>query len=228
MSYLRRLALPVGVLLFVACTSSDRFHPTNGGNQDMAMAPAGDMAQPPPPDMAKPPYPAGPYGNMMGNTLADIALEGYRLTPTMQDSSQLTYDNTIRLSEFHNNPSCKCLFITIGAGWCGPCQEEQSGLIADVMNDSSFCVLNVLLEGQSQTALATQQDVYTWTQQFMQDFYVVRGTQSVANQFENGYGNSIGLPFNFVVDPKTMSILWQFSGYDPMGYQDAMSYCSSN
>src|SRR5438309_347231 len=80
-------------------------HP--GGSDGFVSKP--DLA--PGPDLAMAAYPAGPYGNQAGETLANLAFEGYRLTPVDTDSSLLTWDKTIRLGDFHANPKCKCLLI---------------------------------------------------------------------------------------------------------------------
>jgi hypothetical protein len=175
-------------------------------NGDAALGQA-DMTQ-------LPPYPQGATGGHPGNILPNFTLQGYRLAPGMTDSTQLTWD-TIKIEEYYHNPACACMFVTIGALWCGACQQEQPQLVQDVAGDPSFCVLSIVQEGEAQQSAATMSDVDVWTQNFMQNFYVVQGTPQTENLFQ-GYGTTIGLPFGLVVKPSTMTIL-DASQYDPQG-----------
>ena len=176
------------------------------------------------PDLAQLAYPSGPYGNQIGDVLADKTLSGYRLSLGQTDASQLQWDTNIRFGDFHDNAACKCLLITWGATWCGACQQEQPSLVASVQGDPGFCVLNILQEGPFNGTLATKQDVLKWNQRFRQNFYVVQGT-AATEQLWNGYGMTIGLPFNFVVNPTTMTVLDTVQGFRPDIYSHSMALC---
>src|SRR4051812_28730673 len=71
----------------------------------------GDM---PPRDMA-PSYPTGPYGAQTGDTLDDVMMAGYRLSPNARDSTRLMWDTAIRLGDFHASTACTCLVIAFHA-----------------------------------------------------------------------------------------------------------------
>jgi hypothetical protein len=216
---MRKFLATVAVLAFVGC----------GGGRDGTMDPGSDGGSGGggDPDLAPPgygEYPLGPYGHQQGNTLPNIPLAGYRLTPAQTDSTQLTWDTTIQFADFHK-PDCGCLLITIGALWCSACQDEQPALIDDVAADPSFCVLGIVQEGLAQGSTATQANVNTWTQNFYQNFTVVQGT-SKTNALLSGFGSTIGLPFNFIVKPQTMQVLDIVQGFDPQIHQYATGLCA--
>ena len=77
-------------------------------------------------------YPVGPYGNAVGQVLPDFTAAGYRLSAAETDSTRLPWDPGIALSEYHADPSCKCLLVTICALWCTACQREQAQLVTEV------------------------------------------------------------------------------------------------
>jgi hypothetical protein len=222
------------VVALVGCSSSGGAGRNVGGGSspgaplDLSTAPfdmgASDMRQQPAVDMAMVTYPAGPYGNQTGDTLADFTAAGYRLSRTQTDSSMLTWDTNIKLSDFHANSACKCMVVTIGATWCGACQQEQPTLVSDISSDPNFCVLGILQDGPNQGTPATQTDVDNWTQQFFQNFPVVKGTTTTDNLMQ-GYGSTIGLPFSLIVNPTTMKVLDSVQGYDSQIHSYATSLC---
>ena len=225
-----RAMIVLSLASLMACGGGNGGNGNNGGGNNGSpqrgpgefskddMGVAADLA--PSPDLAPPPpaaYPKGPYGNLKGKTLPNLALAGYRLTPAQTDSTKLTWDKTIRLSDYYNNPKCACMIITIGATWCGNCQVEQGDLINDVQQDPNFCVLGILDEGTQQQTPAIKTDVDDWTTMFNQNFTVALGTDQTQSLF-NGYGDAngiIGLPFTLIVDPKTMKVTGNVQGYDP-------------
>jgi hypothetical protein len=222
------LAAALAAASLGACSSGGggdlRNHFADGGTlgHDMAGG-AGDMAM-------APSYPAGPYGNQVGQTLADFSMEGYRLTPQQTDSSQLSWDTSIRIADFYargQTGDCACMLITVGATWCSACQDEQPSAISDVQSDPTFCVLGILQEGQNPGVNASQSDVSAWTQSFHQNFTVVQGSASTEALF-NGWdqGGGIGLPFNLILQPKTMHVLDGIQGFSPDIYSIAKSDCS--
>lgn len=45
-----------------------------------------------------------------------------------------------------------------------------------------------------------------WTQQFMQTYPVLMGDGAVHQKIWTGYGSTIGLPFNLILDRNTMQV----------------------
>jgi hypothetical protein len=212
-------------LALCACGDPPRLYGSQGttAEQNRDQTDAGAPA----PDLAQVAYPAGPYGNQIGDTLRDLTLAGYRMTPQQTDSTKLPWDTAIHLADFHANPACTCLLITVGASWCEACVEEQPALITDVSGDPGFCVLGILQEGMQQQVIATRDDVDAWTQQFQENFTVALGTRLSEHLFD-GYGSTIGLPFNLIVDPHTMQVLDNVQGFESQIYQHATQKCAGN
>jgi hypothetical protein len=178
-----------------------------------------------PPDMALPPYPAEPWGNQIGDTFPDLELAGYRLTRDKTDATQLMWDTTIRSGDYHRDPQCKCLLVTIGARWCGPCKQEQPQLVGDIAGDPDFCVLNILQEGLAKVT-ATQSDLDAWNAAYRQNFYIVQGTAET-KKLMSGHGSTIGIPFNFIVEPSEMKVLGVVQGYRPDIHIYSMAKCEA-
>jgi hypothetical protein len=160
-------------------------------------------------------YPPGPYGNQVGDTLADFSAAGY--------TASGAWSSSIQLSDVRADPACKCLILTIGATWCGACQEEQPDLIQDVASDPAFCVVSVLQEGPS-GAPATRADVDEWIGYFNQNFVVLQGNSATEDLMAN-YGSSVGLPFGFIIKPSTMRVLENTQGYVSNLHSYARSLC---
>jgi hypothetical protein len=216
---MRNSILLVGVL--AGCGGATRGSSTGPGPMSGDQADGGgvpQMMQTPDPG----PYPQGPYGGEKGNTLPNLALEGYRLTPAQTDSTMATWATDIHLGEYRK-PDCKCLVVTLGALWCTACQDEQPQLISDVANDPSFCVVGIVLEGEMQGSMATRMDVDTWTHTYKQNFTVAKDTAAV-EQLLYPY-MQIGLPFSYIVKPDTMKILDVVQGFDPGIHGNAQALC---
>ncbi len=186
-----------------------------------------DMATPP--DMAmKPMYPSGPYGNHPSDVLADWTVSGYRLTTANTDSTKVPWETDIKLSDYYMDPTCKCLLLTVGARWCGACQQEQPSVIADVQQDPHFCVMGILIDGLQPGVAATKDDVDAWTQMYKQDFTVVQGTFASTQGLFKGWDmqGTIGLPFSLIVKPGDMTVATDaVQGFDPNIYSNAMAAC---
>jgi len=201
----RAAGLAIGVLFAAGCTSPGV---------------VGDGADP-----AAPQYPAGPYGQEVGQVLPDFTVAGYRLARGHTDSTELSWDTGIKLSEYHDGAKCGCLLITLGAPWCAACQQEQPQLVKEVYWDPEFCVLGVVQEGTERQDVATKADVDAWTQHFNQNFNVVQGTATTRTLL-SGSGGTFGLPSTLVVNPSTMKVLDVVEGYNPAIHDAAAALCS--
>ena len=172
-------------------------------------------------------YPSGPFGGATGETLADVVVSGYRLSPAQTDSTKLTWETNIRLADFHNNAACKCLYIAFGGRWCGACRQEQATMIEWVNKDPAFCVLGILQDGMREHVDATRDDVDLWTQEFRQNFTVVAGnskTWSFTESYRDKDGN-VGMPISLVVKPSTMKVVGHDIGTSPLLYNSAVAEC---
>jgi hypothetical protein len=182
--------------------------PTDSGTAPAPPTDTGTMPAPPP-DTAPPPatgdYPSGPYGLSVGSVIPNLSLSGYR-----DGTGAWT---TIKTSDYYDptgSRGVKGLLITVSAAWCGPCQEEARDLV-DIY-DSKYRArgakfLTSMIENSSRGA-ATQTTVDSWIKMAGTNFDIV------ADPGAKLLGGS-GLPFNMVVDPRTMKVTKSWSGSDP-------------
>ena len=182
----------------------------SGPGVDAATGPNADLSMP-----SSSAYPVGPYGNQVGDTMADFTAAGYSATHV--------WSTAMKLSDIRANPACKCLVLTIGATWCGACQDEQPDLVSDTTSDPNFCVLGILQEGPS-GAVATKTDVDNWENAFHQNFPVMQGN-ATTEKLMHGYGSEIGLPFSLIIKPGTMTVLENVQGYASNMHSHARSLC---
>ena len=220
------LLFSAAALTTVGCSQAGYrgFVPAAGDGGYMLVGGPPDLTSAPPDLTPAYAYPPGPYGNQKGNTIVDVTMAGYRLTPEQTEATELEWAKDIKLGEYHLNKACKCLLITWGASWCTACKQEQPQLIADVTADKGFCVLNIVQEGITRGVDATRDDVDNWNKTYHQNFYVTQGTRSTKSYWM-GYGPTIGLPFNFIVNPKDMKLAAVVQGYRKDIHTYAMGLC---
>lgn len=184
-------------------------------------APAGeDVGAPPPPatdsgtapappaDTAPPPtgeYPSGPYGLSAGSVVANLTLNGYRAGTGAW--------GPMKIAEYYDPTGArgvKGLLITVSAAWCAPCREEAKDLVAmyaPTYKPRGARFLTAMIEDTSRNP-ATQATVDSWIKMAAINFDIV------ADPAAQLFGGT-GLPYNFVVDPRTMKITKTWSGSDP-------------
>jgi hypothetical protein len=171
--------------------------------------PATDSAPPPPADTAPPPstgeYPSGPYGLSVGSVAPNVSLNGYRLGTGAY--------GPIKMSEYYDPTGARGirgLLVTVSAAWCGPCREEAQDLVDmfPTYKARGGRFLTAMIENSSR-APATQSTVDSWISFAGTNFDIVADPS--AQLLKSG----AGLPFNFVVDPRTMKVTKSWSGSDP-------------
>jgi hypothetical protein len=225
-----RFALAALLLPVLACSSSPRggFSSTQTAGDDGGSE--GSATITPEASASTPPnvYPPGPYGSVAGFTLDEFSAQGYRLDPQQTDSTALPW-SSIDVLEYHANPACKCLLVTIGATWCGDCMAEQPMLVQAHAQDPSFCVMGILqadIGGNGMQENATKADVDAWTQMYKQNFFVVQGNPQTMEELVVGHGNgSVPLPFSLIVKPDTMKIVGEIDGVNLDAHKYAMGLC---
>jgi hypothetical protein len=199
--------------------------PGGGGNVPGSGSGSGNSGAPTPA-----PYPPGPYSSGIGGILPEVRGAGYRLSAHETDSRNLPWDPDIDVAEYHQRPECTCLVVSVAATWCGECVQEQPLLIQGVASDPGFCVLGVLQDGLQggQEVLATEEDVFNWTQQFHQNFYVIQGNQGTGWGLITGHGtgSSVPLPFSLIVKPDTMTVVGEVLGWRADIHDYATGLCA--
>lgn len=106
------------------------------------------------------------------------------------------------------------LLIDVSATWCGACQEEAAELNAKLASSwtaKGIHVLTLMIEDGASNP-ATVQTALAWKNQFQLDIAVV--ADPAAEMLGTG-AVSVGLPLQFVVDPRNMTIVERIEGYAP-------------
>jgi hypothetical protein len=159
-------------------------------------------------------YPAGPYGQNVGDVMdPTLAWEGY--APGSSASS------TFRMSDFYDCDKSKginAIAIDISILGCPPCEQEAAGLeqqMESVWKPQGVAMLNLL----STFEPTTLSDANQWASMYgLDDVYV--GVDPL--QLDDS-----GYPTNVVVDPRTMRVVAIDPGflgtYDPAVSQLATS-----
>ena len=73
-------------------------------------------------------YPSGPYGHDVGSVVRDFSVFGRRDTAFNGQSAD-NPPGPIFAHDYFNDKSIKVLVVAVAAGWCGPCRDEQHGMI---------------------------------------------------------------------------------------------------
>lgn len=205
--------------------------PSVGGNTGDDLPPADDEPAPPPPadagsDAVAPPppadtgatdtgtketapplaYPSGPYGLGTGQILPDLVLSGYH-----DGTGSWT---TVSTRDFYDPTGARgvhALLVVSSAAWCSPCREEAKDLVdlyATTYRARGARFLGAMIESES-GAPATRSTVDLWVAYAKTNFDIV------ADPSQKLFRSGASLPFNFVVDPRTMKIVKAWSGTEP-------------
>jgi hypothetical protein len=206
------LAFPASL---VACSSSNQgaaCNPCGAASDDDAGADAGadDLN----PDGVPYPTPAGGYGRQArtgktpGSVIANYKFQGY---PNADESMGL---QTIALAQYYDpcGKRQKLLHLTVAGVWCVPCNEETDALVAakaDLMMDR-VVVVQALSDGAMEGTPATTTDLNFWIQKHMSNF-----TEMLDPGLANlgGFFNASAIPWNCDIDPRTMEIIDESTGW---------------
>jgi hypothetical protein len=148
-------------------------------------------------------YPVGPYGMKVGQVFPDLTLEGYRdgkgdwVELAVRDYYDPTGDKGIR-----------GLYLTVSAPWCAACQGEAKSLPG--MYDSKYRAsgarfLTAIVQ-DADSKPAGRATVDAWVSTYKTNYDVAAdGAMTTVPRDATG-GGSIALPYNYVIDPRTMRI----------------------
>jgi hypothetical protein len=154
-------------------------------------------------------YPPGPYGMQTGMTFPELSLQGY-----VGGTGPWT---TIDLEDYFDPDGSRGiagLYLTGSAPWCAACQAEGQGfpeLYASKYKSEGARFLTALVEDVSH-APATQATVDAWILANHTNYDIAADPSfSVLPMNEQG-GGSVALPYNYVIDPRTMRVVQINSG----------------
>jgi hypothetical protein len=150
-------------------------------------------------------YPKGPYGLAKGDILPpNLSWKGF--------APGATTVSTITSASFFDCDGSKginAFLIDVSAEWCPSCQEEANPLDANLAGKwgKDGVVAVTLMVEDNARAPATTETAREW----IDGFGLTKNT--VAADPDNTFSVS-ALPTNFLVDPRTMTIVSVVEGYD--------------
>jgi hypothetical protein len=166
------------------------------------------------PDGVPYPAPAGGYGDSArkgktpGSIIANFKFFGY---PDADESKGL---QTIALADYYDpcNKRYKLLHLSVAAVWCEPCNEETVALVAAKaqLATEKVVLVQALSDGPTKNVPATTADLQYWIQENKSNF-----TEMLDPNLANlgTFFNAAAVPWNADIDPRTMEILDDGTGY---------------
>jgi hypothetical protein len=166
------------------------------------------------PDGVPYPKPSGGYGRMArtgktpGSIISDYSFLGY---PNGDGSKGL---QTITLADYYDPCSkrYKLLHLSVAGVWCVPCNDETDALVAAKADLASkgVVVVQALSDGRTEGVGATPADLMYWVSKHSSNF-----TEMLDPNLVNlgGFFNASSIPWNCDIDPRTMEILDDSTGW---------------
>jgi hypothetical protein len=160
------------------------------------------------------PTPAGGYGHnprkgkVPGSIIQNFKFFGY---PSADESKGL---QTIALGDYYDpcGRRLKVLHVSVAAVWCEPCNQETVAFVAaKAQVDSERVVLiQALSDGPTKNVPANTADLKFWIQENKSNF-----TEMLDPNLMNFgvFFNAAAVPWNADIDPRTMEILDDGTGY---------------
>lgn len=152
-------------------------------------------------------YPKGPYGSEVGDTVEDFSFRGLRNPEESEEWEELSF------SDYYDPDGKKgftLLLFNTAAVWCQPCVIEHSDLPAQASKyeDDGLAIFSALFQ-DAEGEPADETTLLTWTRTFGTNF-----AMALDPSYQMGrYGPAASPPLNLVVDPRDMTILARFVGY---------------
>ncbi len=110
----------------------------------------------------------------------------------------------------------KVIVFAATGNWCTYCRKETSEVVKekDALAAAKIAFIQGVVEGASAGKAATQTDFDKWVADFDVNFnvFVDDGKRNMGPFFPSG-----GLPFNLVIDARSMELLQSINGYSSSG-----------
>ena len=191
--------------LLLACGSSNDKSggPSNPGGPGDDSGTEPDDTNPPPPQTIDG-YPVGPYGFVTGQVFPNISLQGY-----VGGAGAWTTITTKDYFDPDGSKGINGLMITIAAPWCAGCTAEGSslpGLYRDKYQPLGARFLAAVVQDASSKP-ATQSTVDAWVKTYKTNYDIAADPDLLTVHLEGSGGSgSLALPYEYVIDPRTMRI----------------------
>ncbi len=153
-------------------------------------------------------YPPGPYGLKVGNVYPNFAFKGYRDgTGEWTDITMLDYYDP------DGSRGINGIYLVVSAQWCPPCREEAKmlpGMYTSLYKPRGARFLTTMIEDTSRNP-ATQKTVDQWLTAYRLNFDIALddGQETLPQE------GSVGLPYNYVINPRDMRVFRIVQGVNP-------------
>ncbi len=147
-------------------------------------------------------------GSTPGNVIQNFTFQGYL------DADKSKGLQSISLADYYDpcGKSRKLLHLTVAGAWCVPCGDETDTLVASKAQLASerVTVIQVLGDGPTQSVTATVTDLDNWISKHGSNF-----TEMLDPNLSNlgGFFNAANVPWNCDIDPRTMEIIHESTGW---------------
>lgn len=148
-------------------------------------------------------YPAGPFGLKPGQVFPNLTLHGYR-----DGTGAWT---AITLKDYFDPDGSRGIngiYLTVSAPWCAGCVAEARSfpaLYRDKYRAKGARLITALVQdGASKPA--SQKTVDSWIATYGIDYDVVADPELTTVRMDASSSGSLALPYNYVIDPRTMRI----------------------
>jgi hypothetical protein len=166
------------------------------------------------PDGIAYPTPANGYGHVArvgatpGSVIQNFKFSGY------VDADIANGVQTIALADYYDPcvKRYKLLHISVAGVWCVPCNEETDAIVADkaTLDADGVVLIQALSDGPVEGTGATLTDLQMWIKSHDSNF-----TEMLDPNLANlgGFFDASEIPWNADVDPRTMEILDEGTGF---------------
>jgi hypothetical protein len=201
-------------VLAMACGSSnDKSGGSSAGGPDDDSAATPDDTSPPPPQTIDG-YPVGPYGLAVGQVFPNITLQGY-----VGGVAPWTTITTKDYFDVDGSKGINGLMITIAAPWCAGCTAEGASL--PNLYRTKYQPLGArFLAAVVQDAAshpATRATVDAWIASYKTSYDIAADPDLATVRTDSSSSGSLALPYDYVIDPRTMRIAAIDSGIASYG-----------
>lgn len=150
------------------------------------------------------PYPAGPYGGMAGDIIANAQFQGYVVEQPMNDIASTGYRESVTMDDLRNIDGYKFLMLNVAADWCAECKLEAREFPHQYENwaPDGGLLVSVVIEDIN-TLPATRPVLDNWVGAQSPNYTTLHDVTGFIN---NTFAPST-LPMNAVIDLRTMEIL---------------------
>ncbi|RYE94927.1 MAG: redoxin domain-containing protein [Myxococcales bacterium] len=157
-------------------------------------------------------YPAGPYGLAVGDVIRNLSFQGLENPKAVDYKTDQTAK--ISFSDYYNPDGDltkpRVLVVTGAARWCAPCKDEASKSMGyyKYWSPKGAEFLSAVIDNE-EYGPADFNDLSLWADAYNLEYPV---TIDPSPPQLGAYFGADAVPFNMVIDLKTMKILYKIAG----------------